>query len=128
MTRPIIVDARRWKPSAVTSPLGPIRTPSQRWTPLHERAFQLIGSQEARAAFDFSKEPEAMKNRYGKNEAGSRMLLARRLVEAGEVLAKCDDATAAHQDAFLSFLAPQSGRYIVRLQEAALRGDDRATY
>lgn len=49
----------------------------------YERAFRLISSPAAREAFDMAKEPKAMKDRYGRNQAGQRMLLARRLVEAG---------------------------------------------
>ena len=49
----------------------------------YERAFDLIGSPSAREAFDMSKEPDAMKDRYGRTQPGQRMLLARRLVEAG---------------------------------------------
>lgn len=49
----------------------------------YQRAYALISSPEARAAFDLGSEPEKMKEAYGKNAAGMRMLLARRLVEAG---------------------------------------------
>jgi hypothetical protein len=49
----------------------------------YQRAYGLIGSQEARDAFDISKEDAAVRDAYGRNQAGSRMLLARRLVEAG---------------------------------------------
>lgn len=49
----------------------------------YQRAFQLISSPTAREAFDMTKEPDKFKDRYGRNEAGQRMLLARRLVEAG---------------------------------------------
>ena len=49
----------------------------------YQRAYALISSQEAREAFDMNKEDENTKNFYGKNSAGMRMLLARRLVEAG---------------------------------------------
>ncbi|MGI9428706.1 MAG: DUF1501 domain-containing protein [Bythopirellula sp.] len=49
----------------------------------YERAFSLIGSPSAREAFDMSKESKQSKDRYGRNQAGQRMLLARRLVEAG---------------------------------------------
>ncbi len=49
----------------------------------YQRAFDLIGSPAAREAFDMKKEPDNFKNRYGRNSAGQRMLLARRLVEAG---------------------------------------------
>jgi uncharacterized protein (DUF1501 family) len=49
----------------------------------YQRAFKLMGSESAREAFNLGKEPDKVKNRYGKNQAGQRMLLARRLVEAG---------------------------------------------
>ena len=49
----------------------------------YERAVNLIDSPEARAAFDLNKEPGKVRDRYGRNQAGQRMLLARRLVEAG---------------------------------------------
>ncbi len=49
----------------------------------YQRAYSLIGSQAARDAFDLTKEDDKMKTRYGKNQAGMRMLLARRLVESG---------------------------------------------
>jgi hypothetical protein len=49
----------------------------------YQRAYGLISSQEARDAFDISKEYAAVRDAYGRNQAGSRMLLARRLVEAG---------------------------------------------
>ncbi|MBP52559.1 MAG: sulfatase [Opitutae bacterium] len=46
-------------------------------------AYSLISSEEARVAFDLSKENDKTKDRYGRNEAGQRMLLSRRLVESG---------------------------------------------
>jgi hypothetical protein len=49
----------------------------------YERAYSLISSPEARQAFDLSKETDDVRNEYGKNQAGQRMLLARRLVQAG---------------------------------------------
>ncbi|HAL12440.1 MAG TPA: DUF1501 domain-containing protein, partial [Planctomycetaceae bacterium] len=49
----------------------------------YTRAYNLISSQKAREAFDLNKEDAATRDRYGRNTAGSRMLLARRLVEAG---------------------------------------------
>jgi hypothetical protein len=49
----------------------------------YERAYALISSQAAREAFDIEKEPAEIRDKYGRNEAGARMLLARRLVEAG---------------------------------------------
>jgi hypothetical protein len=49
----------------------------------YERAYNLLGSAEAKAAFDLGKEDDKLKNAYGKNQAGQRLLMARRLVEAG---------------------------------------------
>jgi hypothetical protein len=42
-----------------------------------------VSSQEARGAFDIKAEPDAIRDEYGRNAAGQRMLLSRRLVEAG---------------------------------------------
>tara|TARA_R110002096_G_scaffold169222_6_gene340774 strand:- start:115 stop:1485 length:1371 start_codon:yes stop_codon:yes gene_type:complete len=63
----------------------------------YQQAYTMISSEAVRNAFDMSQEPENMKERYGMgkflergtygksfgSEAGGRMLLARRLVEAG---------------------------------------------
>jgi len=49
----------------------------------YRRAYDLVSSARARAAFDIGSEPEKLRDEYGRNEAGQRMLLARRLVEAG---------------------------------------------
>ena len=49
----------------------------------YQRAYGLISSAKAQEAFDLKQESEEIKNEYGKNQAGMRMLLVRRLVEAG---------------------------------------------
>jgi hypothetical protein len=49
----------------------------------HERAVQLLTSPAVRQAFDLGREPEPLRQRYGKNTLGQSCLLARRLVEAG---------------------------------------------
>ena len=49
----------------------------------YQHAYKLISSQQAREAFNLKAEPEAVRKRYGMNTPGQRMLLARRLVEAG---------------------------------------------
>ncbi len=49
----------------------------------YQRAYSLISSQKAREAFDIGKETPQVRDEYGRNQAGARMLLARRLVEAG---------------------------------------------
>lgn len=49
----------------------------------YERAYSLLSSDKARAAFAINDEKDALRDDYGRNTAGQRMLLARRLVEAG---------------------------------------------
>jgi hypothetical protein len=49
----------------------------------YQRAYSLVSSNEARSAFDIKAEPDAIRDDYGRNAAGQRMLLSRRLVEAG---------------------------------------------
>jgi hypothetical protein len=48
-----------------------------------DSAFDLLLSPKAKTAFDLSKEPEKLRDRYGRDIFGQSMLLARRLVEAG---------------------------------------------
>jgi len=49
----------------------------------YQRAFNLISSQKAREAFNINAEPAKLRDEYGRNAAGQRLLLARRLVESG---------------------------------------------
>lgn len=48
-----------------------------------QRAFQMLTSPQVQTAFDLSKEPDALRDRYGRHAYGQRGILARRLVEAG---------------------------------------------
>jgi hypothetical protein len=49
----------------------------------YQRAYSLISSDKAREAFNITGEPAKLRDEYGQNTAGQRMLMARRLVEAG---------------------------------------------
>ncbi len=49
----------------------------------YQRAYSLISSEKAREAFNIEAEPEKVRDEYGRNAAGQRMLMARRLVAAG---------------------------------------------
>jgi len=49
----------------------------------YQQAYDLMNSKEAQAAFDIAKEPDATRDKFGRNPFGQRCLLARRLVEAG---------------------------------------------
>jgi uncharacterized protein (DUF1501 family) len=49
----------------------------------YQRAFNLLTSQRAKEAFDLAREPDRLRDRYGRNTFGQSCLMARRLVEAG---------------------------------------------
>jgi hypothetical protein len=111
----------------------------------YRKAYDLIGSAEARRAFDLSREPLALRERYG-IPAGSRkgprsagglphlgqcLLLARRLIEAGvRVVTVCsgrrsDQAWDTHRDHFpiLRASVPMLDRALsALLEDMAARG------
>lgn len=49
----------------------------------HREAFELVAGPRARDAFDLSREPDRLHDRYGRHAWGQAALLARRLAEAG---------------------------------------------
>lgn len=49
----------------------------------YQRAYDMVSSKDVRQAFDINAEPDKLRDEYGRNQAGARMLLSRRLVEAG---------------------------------------------
>ncbi|MBI2806932.1 MAG: DUF1501 domain-containing protein [Planctomycetes bacterium] len=55
----------------------------ERMGAVYQRAFELITSEATRTAFDLSREPRLLREKYGDNPWGRGALLARRLVEAG---------------------------------------------
>ena len=49
----------------------------------YQRAFNLLTSQRAKEAFDLAREPDRLRDRYGRNTFGQSCLMARRLIEGG---------------------------------------------
>jgi hypothetical protein len=49
----------------------------------YQQGLSLLSSEKAQAAFDLSKEPDSVRDSYGRNDFGQRLLLARRLAEVG---------------------------------------------
>lgn len=49
----------------------------------YDRAYGMMESPATREAFDLNKEDSKLRDEYGRNTAGARLLMARRLVEAG---------------------------------------------
>ena len=105
---------------------------------LHQtRAFDLLGSARARAAFDLSKETPAVRDRYGRSHFGQSCLLARRLVEAGVGLVQvnwfrgpdepsdnpCWDSHTKEAERLRTVLAPPADRaFAALLDDLADRG------
>jgi hypothetical protein len=56
--------------------------PVDRWTNWQTKAIDLLQTEETKAAFELDKEPESLRDRYGRNRFGQSVLLARRLMES----------------------------------------------
>jgi hypothetical protein len=62
---------------------GGAAAPGRSLDRFRERAFDLVTGAEARRAFDLAREPDRVRDRYGRHPLGQNLLLARRLIEAG---------------------------------------------
>ncbi|MFN0199734.1 MAG: DUF1501 domain-containing protein [Planctomycetaceae bacterium] len=59
---------------------------TQSMSHFQQKVFSLLTSTKTQNAFDLAQEPDAVRDRYGRNLWGSSMLIGRRLVEAGSTL------------------------------------------
>ncbi|MBL9139977.1 MAG: DUF1501 domain-containing protein [Verrucomicrobiales bacterium] len=57
--------------------------PAVTFDEFYARGLDLVGSKSAQEAFDLQRESEKVREAYGRNDFGQRLLLARRLVEVG---------------------------------------------
>lgn len=64
-----------------------------------DRAVKLLANPDVRRLFDIQKEPERVRDRYGRHLLGQSLLLARRLVEGGVNFVTCFDGQTNGQDA-----------------------------
>ncbi len=62
------------------------------------KAFDLVLSGKARTAFDLTKEPAAVRDRYGRHTFGQAALTARRLIEAGTRIVQVNWPSVANGD------------------------------
>jgi hypothetical protein len=62
---------------------APLPDKAARAESCRDRALQLLANPSIRKLFDISREPERVRERYGKGRFGQSLLLARRLVEGG---------------------------------------------
>jgi len=62
----------------------------------YERACATLSSPHAQQAFDISREPDKVRDMYGHTSLGQRLLLCRRLIEAGVPFVTCNSAGWDH--------------------------------
>jgi len=55
----------------------------------YQRAFGLLTSPDVKRAFDLSREPAKLRDRYGRTQLGQSLLLSRRLIESGVRFVTC---------------------------------------
>jgi len=68
---------------------GVAEDPSIGFDSFYQQGMDLISSSEAQAAFDLEQEPDKVREQYGRNSLGQRLLLCRRLVEVGVSFVTC---------------------------------------
>src|SRR5207302_1564510 len=73
--------------------------PAARAEVYRERALRLLASPEVPRLFDLRKEPDRLRERYGRNRLGQSLLLARRLVEGGVNFVAAFDGQTNGQEA-----------------------------
>jgi len=93
----------------------------------YERAHTLITSPAAKNAFDLGREPDRVRDMYGRNALGQQCLLARRLIEAGvHFVTVTNGGWDTHVNNFRSLrdrlLPPLDRAYAALLQDLHMRG------
>jgi hypothetical protein len=92
----------------------------------YRRAYDLVSSDRARAAFDIQAESATTRDAYGRSEAGQRMLLARRLVESGVRLVSLNyggwDMHQKITDGIAKTLPPFDQAYAALIRDLEERG------
>jgi hypothetical protein len=101
------------------------------------KAFDLLRSPRSRSAFDLNKEPDAVRDRYGRGQFGQSVLLSRRLIEAGVLLVQvnwfrgadepsdnpCWDSHVKESERLKTVLAPPADQaYSALLEDLDQRG------
>jgi hypothetical protein len=86
----------------------------------YRQGLDLVTSTAAQKAFDISGEPDALRDEYGRNSFGQRVLLTRRLVEAGVPFITLNDGGWDHHSGVFSEL-PKHTAYVDQAVAALLK-------
>jgi hypothetical protein len=105
-------------------------TLSQAFDVNQEKAFSLVTSREVQRAFDLSREPDRVRERYGRHTWGQSHLLARRLIEVGVRFVTTVNGPSivwdTHQDNFgrlkNRLVPPMESAFAALLDDLAERG------
>lgn len=76
-------DERKWLLGRIESTRYDRDQQVKDWSDLREKTYDAMTRSEGRLAFDLSREPVEVRERYGMHPLGQNLLLARRMVEAG---------------------------------------------
>ncbi|XZE36293.1 DUF1501 domain-containing protein [Pirellulaceae bacterium SH501] len=108
-----------------------------RWNAWQSKAVELLQTPAAQMAFELDREPDTMRDRYGRNRFGQSVLLARRMIEAGvslvqvnwtrwendEDVAPAWDSHAKHNERIKNALMPPMDQaYSALLEDLDNRG------
>ncbi|MCI0458554.1 MAG: DUF1501 domain-containing protein, partial [Gemmataceae bacterium] len=69
--------------TAVSGSTAASQSPEATFQQLQERTLEILTGSQARQAFDLKREPDRIRDGYGRHPMGQNFLLARRLIEAG---------------------------------------------
>jgi len=78
--------------------------PAVSFDDFYHQGLDLVSSKEAQAAFDLSKESDKVRESYGRNDFGQRLLLARRLVEVSVSWVTCYNGGWDHHEKIFTSL------------------------
>lgn len=92
-----------------------------------QQAISLINSEPAQRAFEIDREPDSIRDAYGRNSFGQRTLLARRLVEAGVPFVTLNNGGWDHHsdiftDSFKSKTSEMEGAVAALIEDLGQRG------
>lgn len=99
--------------------------PVRSWSNWQSKAIDLLRSEQTQGAFSIEQEPDAIRERYGRNRFGQSVLLARRLVEQGVSLVQVN-WTRSEEDDNVAPVWDTHAKNVERLKTALMPPMDQA--
>lgn len=92
---------------------------SQRMSDDQQLAFSMLTSSKLAQAFELSREPEAVRERYGRNTTGQSLLIARRLIEASVPVVQVNIGRVQNWDSHSNIFPTLKNRLLPPLDQGA---------